>query len=553
MHRPRSIAWLLPAFAMLSAGTAYGKPPRKDAHETRGKHDKKGADAPSSKAGNKAKPAAANAAAAEKPAPKPAPAPPAAPPSLSLAIQKATLENGLRVVMNVDRTSPTIAVAVTYDVGARNEERGRSGFAHLFEHMMFEGSANVGKGEHFKLVSAHGGNLNGTTSSDRTNYFEMLPSNELPLALWLEADRMKSLDVSAENFENQRKVVQEEYRMRVSNVPYAPAQIRLDELVFQGYWPYEHSSIGSMQDLDSAQLEWVRAFHDSYYAPNLAVLSIAGDFEPDEAMQLVHRFFDTGKKQEKVIAYEPSEFPDQTSPRTATLEDAHAKTPAFLYGWSIVPNRDPDHYPLELAMSILSDGESSRLHQKLVRDKGLAQEVWGWTEDHRGPDIAGLQIKLAEGARLADAQKTTDGVIETLTKDGPSDAEMTKVRNRVEASFLFGLQSNLQRANKLGQYELFYGDARLVAGEPAKYFAVTKDDIKRVLAKYIATARRSLVEVRPTGMVEPPQKPAPGPAVQKPIIGLKTKPLVEKEKTAKIQKSSLGKEKEGGLHKPKRK
>ena len=220
-------------------------------------------------------------------------------------MQKATLDNGLRVVMNVDHTSPTIAVAVTYDVGARNEERGRSGFAHLFEHMMFEGSANVAKGEHFKLVSAHGGTLNGTTSSDRTNYFEMLPANELPLALWLEADRMKSLDVSAENFENQRKVVQEEYRMRVSNVAYAPAQIRLEELVFQGYWPYEHDAIGSMQDLDNAQLEWVRAFHDSYYAPNLAVLSIAGDFEPDEAMQLVHRFFDTGKKQEKVIPYEP--------------------------------------------------------------------------------------------------------------------------------------------------------------------------------------------------------------------------------------------------------
>jgi len=137
---------------------------------------------------------------------------------------------------------------------------------------MFEGSANVPKGEHFKLVSAHGGNLNGTTSSDRTNYFEMLPASELPLALWLEADRMKSLNVSTENFENQRKVVQEEYRMRVSNVAYAPAQIRLEELVFQGYWPYEHDAIGSMQDLDNAQLEWVRAFHDSYYAPNLAVL-----------------------------------------------------------------------------------------------------------------------------------------------------------------------------------------------------------------------------------------------------------------------------------------
>jgi zinc protease len=545
MQRPRSRAWLVPAFAVFAASTAHGKP----ALDSRSKHaQKSGAAAPAGKA--KAAPAA-------KPAPAPAEksakaAPPSPPPALTLPVQKATLENGLRVVMNVDRTSPTIAVAVTYDVGARNEERGRSGFAHLFEHMMFEGSANVAKGEHFKLVSAHGGTLNGTTSSDRTNYFEMLPSNELPLALWLEADRMKSLDVSAENFENQRKVVQEEYRMRVSNVAYAPAQIRLSELVFQGYWPYEHDAIGSMQDLDNAQLEWVRNFHDSHYAPNLAVLSIAGDFEPDEAMQLVHRFFDTGKKQEKVVPYEPGDLPEPTGARTAALEDSHAKTPAFFYGWSILPNREPDHYALEFAMSVLSDGESSRLHQKLVRDKALAQEVWGWTEDHRGPDLAGIQVKLAEGARLADAQKATDAVVDALAKDGPSEAEMTKVRNRIEASFLFGLQSNLQRANKLGQYELFYGDARLLNGEPAKFFAVTKDDVKRVMAKYMVPARRTVIEVRPTGMVDPPPK-APAPAVQKPIVGLKTKPLPEKEKTAKITKSSLGKEKEGGLHKPKRK
>jgi zinc protease len=550
MHRTRSSAWLAPALVLFVAAAAESKP--RQPADSHGKHAQKGT--PPAAAGKALGSAKAHAPPAEKPA-KPAPPPPA-PTPLSLQIQKATLENGLRVVMNVDRTSPTIAVAVTYDVGARNEERGRSGFAHLFEHMMFEGSANVSKGEHFKLVAGHGGNLNGTTSSDRTNYFEMLPSNELPLALWLEADRMKSLDVSAENFENQRKVVQEEYRMRVSNVAYAPAQIRLDELVFQGYWPYEHDPIGSMQDLDNAQLEWVRSFHASYYAPNLAVLSIAGDFEPDEAMQLVHRFFDTGKKQDKVIPYEPGDFPEPTGPRSASLEDSHAKTPAFFYGYPIVPNREPDHYALELAMSVLADGESSRLHQKLVRDKALAQEVWGWTEDHRGPDIAAFQIKLADGARLADAEKAADTVIDALTKDGPTDAEMTKVRNRVEASFLFGLQSNLQRANRLGQYELFYGDARLLNGEPPKYLAVTKDDIKRVLAKYIVPARRTLVEVRPTGMVDPPPKP-PAPAAApplKPIAGLKTKPLADKDRTAKSSKgSSLGKEKEGGLHKPKRK
>jgi predicted Zn-dependent peptidase len=521
---------------------------RPNSHEPGSKQAQKGAvSAPAGKSGT----APAAAPPADRPAPKPAP-PPTPPAPLSLQVQKATLDNGLRVVLNVDHTSPTIAVAVTYDVGGRNEERGRSGFAHLFEHMMFEGSANVQKGEHFKLVSGHGGTLNGTTSSDRTNYFEMLPSNELPLALWLEADRMKSLDVSAENFENQRKVVEEEYRMRVSNVAYAPAQIRLEELVFQGYWPYEHDAIGSMQDLDNAQLEWVRAFHDAYYAPNLAVLTIAGDFETDDAMQLVHRFFDTAKKQEKPIAYEPPQMPEQTSARIATLEDSHAKTPGFFYGWAIPQNREPDHYALELASAILADGESSRLHQKLVRDKALAQEVSGWTEDHRGPDVFGVEIKLAEGARLADAEKATDAVIDELAKNGPTDAEMTKVRNRTEASFLFGLQSNLQRATRLGQYELFWGDARLLNGEPPNYFAVTRDDIKRVMAKYVVPARRSLVEVRPTGMVDAPPKAAP-PAALHPAAAPPPKGHPTDKTTTKAGKGLHGKEIEGGKHRPRHK
>ncbi|HLV20429.1 MAG TPA: pitrilysin family protein, partial [Polyangiaceae bacterium] len=207
-----------------------------------------------------------------------------------LSLQKATLDNGLRVVMNVDRSTPTVAVCVTYDVGSRNEERGKSGFAHLFEHIMFQGSRNVPKGEHFKLISARGGTLNGTTSPDRTNYYEMLPMNELALGLWLEADRMRWLDVTTENFENQRRVVQEEYRMRVSNAAYMQGLLRLRELAFADYWPYGHDAIGSMTDLDNARFEWVKDFHASYYAPNNAVLTIAGNFDTDEAMRLVREY-----------------------------------------------------------------------------------------------------------------------------------------------------------------------------------------------------------------------------------------------------------------------
>jgi zinc protease len=192
-----------------------------------------------------------------------------------LPIVRATLDNGLRVVMSPDRTIPTVGIAVYYDVGSRNEVRGRSGFAHLFEHMMFQGSANVAKGEHFQLILNRGGEMNGTTSEDRTNYYETLPSNELALGLWLEADRMKSLAITQENFENQRQTVMEERRQSYDNQPYAKSWLRINELAYQDYWPYAHSTIGDMKDLENAPLSAVQEFFDAYYAPNNAVLSIA--------------------------------------------------------------------------------------------------------------------------------------------------------------------------------------------------------------------------------------------------------------------------------------
>lgn len=421
---------------------------------------------------------------------------------LSLAIETVTLENGLRVVMNVDKTSPTVAVAVTYDVGSRDEERGRSGFAHLFEHMMFQGSQSVPKGEHFKLIVAHGGTLNGTTSTCRTNYYQVLPSSELGLALYLEADRMRSLDVSLENFENQRKVVQEEYRMRVSNQAYADARIRLSELAYEGYWPYEHSTIGSMQDLDDAKLEWVREFYEEHYAPNLAVLSIAGDFEPDEALALVRRYFDPAKKSEPKKPYDPPPLPPITSPRTAAVDDPNAKTPGLFLGWVIPPMRDVAHYPLELAAAILGDGESSRLYQRLVREKGWATQAWAGTYDRRGPDLFTIFVKLTEGADVDAVEKLVLEEIGALATRGPTELEMKKVRNRTEASFLFGLQSNLQRAIRLGESELYFGDARSLTTEPLRYAAVQESEIRSALASFVSPEKRAVVVARPAAPTE---------------------------------------------------
>jgi predicted Zn-dependent peptidase len=432
---------------------------------------------------------------AEKPA-VPAAAPAASAPRLKLDVKKAKLDNGLRVVMLIDHTTPTVAVDVVYDVGGRNEERGRSGFAHLFEHMMFQGSANVPRGDHFKLVTSHGGTLNGTTSEDRTNYFEMLPSSELALGIWLEADRMKSLDISLKNFENQRAVVKEEYRMRVENAAYVPASIRLQELTFQGYWPYEHTAIGTMKDLDAAQLDWVRSFHDHYYAPNNAVLAIAGDFDENDALALVKKYFGDAKPI-SVPKYEPPPMPEQTAPRNAVVEDTHAKLPAIMYAWTTPPSDQPDHYALELAARLLSDGESSRLYRALVRERSLAISVDAGLDGHRGPDMFGVTAKLASGAKLADVQKLLDSQIADVARLGPSDEEMKKLRARIVSTFLFGLESNFARAQELAELELYRGDANLLDKELDRYLAVTKDDIKRVVGKYLTANRRSTIEVKP--------------------------------------------------------
>jgi zinc protease len=389
-----------------------------------------------------------------------------------------------------------VAVDVVYDVGGRNEERGRSGFAHLFEHMMFQGSKNVPRGEHFKLVTSHGGTLNGTTSEDRTNYFEMLPSSELALGLWLEADRMKSLDVSQKNFENQRSVVKEEYRMRVENAAYVPAAIRLQELVYQGYWPYEHSAIGTMRDLDAAELGWVRAFHDAYYAPNNAVLSIAGDFEEGQALALVKKYFGDARPH-AVPELKAPPLPEQTQPRSVVVEDTHAKLPALFMGWTIPPSHEPDHYALVLASMLLGDGESSRLHRALVRERSLAVEAEAQTDGYRGPDTFSVVVKLASGAKVDQALRLVETQIGDVARLGPGDDDMKKLKNRIRAQFLLGLQSNFARAQKLAEMELYRGDASLLNKELDKYLAVTKDDIKRVTAKYLTTARRNLVEVKP--------------------------------------------------------
>jgi predicted Zn-dependent peptidase len=420
-------------------------------------------------------------------------------------IERLSIENGLRLVLAPDSSAKTVAVSVTYGVGSRDEGPGQSGFAHLFEHMMFQGSQHVGKGQHFTLISERGGSLNGTTSSDRTNYFEVLPSSELPLAMWLEADRMRALAVTAENFENQRAVVKEEYRMRYENAPYMTGLIRLGELIFAEYPPYTRPTIGSMADLDAAKLEWVKAFYDQHYAPKNAVLTVTGDFDRDEAVKLARQYFGSIDKPVNVRAKLP-EMPTQVTARKDVVRDANAKTPAFYFGYLIPKTHTPEHYALEVAVSLLADGESSRLERLLVRDRAVAQRVSAWTRDYVGPDELTVTAVLTEKAKLADVQKLVEAEIDKLAKQPAPAAELDKIKRRIRSAFVFGLQTNLSRATRLGEYESYYGDARLLARELQHYQAVTAEDVQKAVQKYLTNARRQVVEVLPA---EAPAAPAP--------------------------------------------
>ncbi len=425
-----------------------------------------------------------------------------APTPLQLNLTRYSLANGLRVVLNPDGATPAVSVCVTYDVGSRNEQIGRSGFAHLFEHMMFQGSRNVDKGEHFRKIAERGGKANGTTNKDRTNYYQTLPSSELELALWLEADRMQTLAVNRANFENQRAIVLEEYRMRYSGRAYALGYHRLHQLVFQGYWPYEHPTIGFIEDLDEAQFRWVRKFHRQYYVPNNAVLSISGSFDVNQAKALVEKHFADQRPNNNLPAFDvPDRMPRQTSERLSVIVDHNAKTPGVFYGYRIPATRTRTHRALELASLVLSGGDSSRLHQSLVIEKAAVNSVASWTAHHRGPDAFVIKLAIAPLSSIDTAQRWLDGEMKRLRLIGPSERELSKAKAQMKMRLLGHLQTNQARARWLGTYETYWGDASLLAEEYTAYDDISATEIRQAAAQYLIETRRSIVEIYPPGWV----------------------------------------------------
>src|SRR5277367_7188286 len=293
------------------------------------------------------------------------------------------LANGLRVIISEDHSVPVAALAIVYDVGARNEVKHHSGFAHLFEHMMFEGSENVAKTEHFKYIESAGGSLNASTHPDFTNYFDKLPSNQIELALWLESDRMRSLKVTPENFENQLQTVKEEKRSRIDNQPYVPASIKMEELLYDN-WINAHPTIGSFEDLEASSIDDVKRFFKTYYAPNNAVMAIVGDVDANQLEPFVRKYFGS-------IASQPSPpRPDVTETAQAhskylKVDDPHAEAPAFWVAWKAPARREPDYYALGVIEKLLSAGDSSRLYQRMVKGDQNALKVDAGYDERRGP------------------------------------------------------------------------------------------------------------------------------------------------------------------------
>jgi zinc protease len=441
------------------------------------------------------------ASAQNRPAPRPPAAPAAAPAAttrLEIPVTRERLENGLRVVLSPDHSVPTVAVAVYYDVGARVEEQGRSGFAHLFEHLMFEGTEGLPKGEFDRLLALRGADANATTSEDRTNYYETLPASSIELGLFLEADRMRALAITAEAFENQRLTVMEERRQSYENRPYMLSVLERDRLFYAGYYPYEHSTIGDMADLQRATLADVRAFHARYYAPDNAVIAITGDFEPAAAMELVRRHFGPITARRGAPWTDPGYTPPGQE-RAQAMVDPLADAPAFHMVWHIPPRRTEDHYALELLGSILGGGESSRLHQRLVRTREMLAEVEVGAEGRRGPDMFALWAICAGENRPVDVRREVDAIIAEVISGGVTAQELQKAKNARRAGFVFGLESPLGRAEYLGMTELYDGDAGLVNTELARYEAVTVDDVRRVAGRYLTAQNRLVLDVLPRG------------------------------------------------------
>lgn len=425
-----------------------------------------------------------------------------------IPVESFTLGNGLRVVLSRDTYVPVVAIYLIFDVGSRVEKPGKTGFAHLFEHMMFQGSANAPKGMHFQLIESNGGTMNGSTHWDYTDYFEVLPSNQLALGLWLEADRMRGLAVTAENLDNQRDAVKQERLMSFDNQPYATAVLERWPEVAYTNWQNTHSLIGSFEDLDAASVEDVGAFFHTYYAPNNAVLVISGDIGLAEARELTEAYFGDIPAQPQPARPALAE-PPPAAPAHARVEDRLARIPGLILGYPGPVRRSDDYFTLVLLDIVLTAGESSRLFQALVKEKQSViqfEAALGWpfasSVDYREPGRYSLFLLHNPDIPAGEVRAQVEAEFERIASEGVLEEELARARTMLRSSRAMGMQSCLSRAMTLGRYMLFDDEPELINQDLQRLMSVSAGDIQLLARRLFVPERIAVLEIVPSGAGE---------------------------------------------------
>lgn len=412
------------------------------------------------------------------------------------------LDNGLHVILHQDNTAPVVTVGVMYHVGAKDEEEGRTGFAHFFEHLLFEGTENIARGEWFNIVAANGGSNNANTTQDRTYYYETFPSNNLELGLWMESERMLHPVINQIGVDTQNEVVKEEKRSRIDNAPYGKIiyNTGITPYMFEKH-PYKNSVIGTMEDLDAAELEEFKAFFDKYYGPNNATLVVAGDIDKSEAKKLIEDYFGPVPKGNEVKHPQVKEEPIKEE-IVATEYDSNIQIPAKLFVYRTPSMKDRDAYVLDMISSLLTDGKSSRMYKKMVDEKKQALQVLAFprSQEDYGVYIMGA---LAMGdTPLKEIASSMDEEIDKLQNELISEQEYQKLQNKFENRFV-NSNSNVQGiAASLATYNMLYGDTDLINKEIDIYQSITREEIKEVANKYLNENQRLNLDYLPTSEKE---------------------------------------------------
>lgn len=423
---------------------------------------------------------------------------------MRIPVETFRLDNGLFVTLSEDHTAPIVAVNLWYHVGSANEKAGRTGFAHLFEHMLFQGSAHVGSNEHFELIQRAGGTLNGSTWLERTNYFETVPSNELALALWLEADRMGELlpAMTQEKLDTQRDVVKNERRWSVDNQPYGTMLEKIQELVFPSSHPFQHSLIGSMEDLSAASLDDVAQFFATYYTPDNAVLSIAGDFEPTEARRLITEYFGPISRGKGKPPLPPMDLPPVFgSHRREIVHDDVSLPRLFLAFRSPVFGSD-EYYAASVTAALLGMRKGSRLHRALVRERQVAADAGAFTFDlAKGSDLLVVDVTARPETSVAQLEEEVEHEIDLLYHGGVSEEEVQRAVALIETDLVASLQSAGERADRLSMFATYFGKPELINEQADRYRSVTPERVNKLVSERFGDDNRaSLIYVPKEGI-----------------------------------------------------